>query len=161
MKTKERILQTATQLFNQQGTKNITTNHIAEALNISVGNLYYHFKNKEEIIRNILEQIIEETNDLFSHTTEEINSFAFMPNIFLQILQMQYQYRFFHNEIASLLKNDPTLQKRYQELQSIRFAELEVFFKQLIEQKVLEEKGVFLNFNKNILIYTLIYLFIK
>ena len=41
--TKERILSAALRLFNSQGTAGVSTNHIAEAAGLSVGNLYYHF----------------------------------------------------------------------------------------------------------------------
>ena len=50
MKTKERILQTSIELFNRNGVTAITTNHIAKAMDISPGNLYFHYDNKEEII---------------------------------------------------------------------------------------------------------------
>ena len=56
MKTRDRIIHSATELFNDQGERNITTNHIAAHLGISPGNLYYHFRNKEDIIHSIFDQ---------------------------------------------------------------------------------------------------------
>ena len=56
MNTHNRILATALRLFNQSGTAAVSTNHIADALGISPGNLYYHFRNKEAIIRALFEQ---------------------------------------------------------------------------------------------------------
>ena len=54
--TKTRILDTALDLFNRHGERNVTTNHIAEALGISPGNLYYHFRNKTAIVAALFQR---------------------------------------------------------------------------------------------------------
>jgi AcrR family transcriptional regulator len=56
MKTKDRILDVSIELFNKNGVVAITTNHIAKAMNISPGNLYFHYDNKEEIIQETVSQ---------------------------------------------------------------------------------------------------------
>lgn len=53
MKTKDKIVYAALELFNEHGERTITTNHIAAHIEISPGNLYYHFRNKQEIVREI------------------------------------------------------------------------------------------------------------
>jgi AcrR family transcriptional regulator len=56
LRTKDKILQASIELFNQQGERQVTTNHIAAHLGISPGNLYYHFRNKEDIVRHIFKE---------------------------------------------------------------------------------------------------------
>jgi len=52
-KTRDRILDASLELFNAQGERGVSTNHIAAHLGISPGNLYYHFANKQAIVAEL------------------------------------------------------------------------------------------------------------
>ena len=58
--TYNRIIDISLQLFNEEGERNISTNHISQRLGISPGNLYYHFANKDEIIFCLFSRYREE-----------------------------------------------------------------------------------------------------
>ena len=72
MSTREKILDTALTLFNNEGTSAVSTNHIAEAAGISPGNLYYHFRNKEEIIRGLFERLFAANDKAFNLPKDQL-----------------------------------------------------------------------------------------
>nr|EHZ7744664.1 TetR/AcrR family transcriptional regulator [Acinetobacter baumannii]EHZ8024146.1 TetR/AcrR family transcriptional regulator [Acinetobacter baumannii]EKU7154475.1 TetR/AcrR family transcriptional regulator [Acinetobacter baumannii]EKV2917838.1 TetR/AcrR family transcriptional regulator [Acinetobacter baumannii] len=113
MKTKDRILQISLQLFNERGERSVTTNHIAAELGISPGNLYYHFRNKHEIIKELMHQYQVETLEMLSlpedrplTTNDKINYF--------QVLSGQlWNYRFIHRDVYHLVESNEDFKKIY------------------------------------------------
>lgn len=110
MKTKERILLTSVDLFNRSGVVAITTNHIAKAMEISPGNLYFHYDNKEEIIGELFKRMCKETYQLWrfrkGHSKKPLD---FIDENF----ELYWKYRFFHREMYSLRRKDPNLAKMW------------------------------------------------
>ena len=64
MGNRARIIEETRVLMNEHGAQSIGTTQIAEALKISPGNLYYHFKNKEEIVRILFDEVEQGLRDL-------------------------------------------------------------------------------------------------
>jgi AcrR family transcriptional regulator len=62
--TKQRIVHVSLQLFNQHGIDAVRLQQIAEETGISVGNLAYHFKNKEAIIEAVYERLLSDFSDI-------------------------------------------------------------------------------------------------
>jgi AcrR family transcriptional regulator len=132
MNTKERIIETAIRLFNAQGTGAVSTNHIAEALSMSPGNLYYHFRNKEEIIRAILERMIVRWEALYAFPEERAPRLTDAQQIVTENLLLVWDYRFFYRELSALVQRDPVLKGRYQQIRRERLANLEALLQQFV-----------------------------
>lgn len=59
----EEILDTAEELFMKQGYNDTSTRQIANILNITQPNIYYHFKNKEEIYYEVMQRLAKEVGE--------------------------------------------------------------------------------------------------
>ena len=70
MKTRDRILECALALFNQEGEPNVSTLEIANELGISPGNLYYHFHGKEPLVLELFERFQHEMAPLLNPPAE-------------------------------------------------------------------------------------------
>lgn len=111
--TRQKILQTALDLFNTRGTDPVSTNHIAEAVGISPGNLYYHFRNKAEIIRMLFERQFEETDRAFALAPDQALSVEAARALVRVNFEIIWRYRFIYREILPLLRADDALRTRY------------------------------------------------
>ncbi|WP_312164449.1 TetR/AcrR family transcriptional regulator [Phenylobacterium sp.] len=111
--TKTRILDTALALFNERGPAQVTTNHIAEALSMSPGNLYYHFRNKAEIVRALFARISDEWADNYAIPPGAEPDVATMEAMAAGNFAIQARYRFFFRDLALLLDADPELAEAY------------------------------------------------
>jgi AcrR family transcriptional regulator len=121
MNTRERILATALRLFNESGTAPVSTNHIADALGISPGNLYYHFRNKEEIIRALFEQQFARWDELYSLPDDRIPTLADLQQLVRATFVAGWEFRFIYRELIALLRRDEQLQRRWVEIRARGF----------------------------------------
>jgi AcrR family transcriptional regulator len=105
-------------LFNEQGERNVTTNHIAADLGISPGNLYYHFRNKEDIILSIYEEyarnLLIETMPEVSPDVKPLDAIILYMDV---VFQAMMKFRFFYSNLPVLLAKNPLLHDKYVEVQ--------------------------------------------
>lgn len=118
MKTRDKIIQASIELFNEQGERNVTTNHIAAHLSISPGNLYYHFRNKEDIILSIYEEYARNLLlDTFPQVSPEMKPLDTIILYMDAVFQALMKFRFFYANLPVLLAKNPLLHSKYVEVQ--------------------------------------------
>ena len=130
MSTRERILDGALTIFNEGGTAAASTNHIAAACGISPGNLYYHFRNKEEIIRALFERMFARWGEPAALPVNRPLALADLCRIIRDAFTTLWDYRFVYRELIALLRRDEYLQRRWVEVRERGFNG----FRELIER---------------------------
>lgn len=115
-RTRERILETALAQFNLLGEPTVTTSAIAAEMGISQGNLYYHFRNKEEIVLALLGEFELQTAPLLDAmsqpTGEPEDVWLFLHLMFESI----WRYRFFYYDISTLMSNHRQVESHFRAL---------------------------------------------
>ena len=118
MKTRDKIIHASIALFNEQGERNVTTNHIAAHLGISPGNLYYHFRNKEDIIFCIYEEYARKLLlDTFPTVSSDAQPLDTIISYMDAVFQAMSKFRFFYANLPVLLSKNPDLREKYVEVQ--------------------------------------------
>lgn len=116
MKTAERILLTALELFNDSGENNVSCVEIALELDISPGNLYYHYKGKEVMVVALFEMYKERTDKILSSPQDvdlKIEEFFYF---LLMVLQSSHMFRFLYHNPADMMAKYPIIGKGFKRL---------------------------------------------
>jgi AcrR family transcriptional regulator len=111
--TPELILQTSLALFNELGEPNVSTNLIADEAGISPGNLYYHFRSKQEIVV-----------ELFSRFAAQLDTVIALPlsatfqaeDLWFQLhlsFELKGKYRFLFRDPIDITASVPRLRRAF------------------------------------------------
>ena len=140
-KTKQKIKLSAIKLFNEIDTLSITTNHIAKEAGLSPGNLYYHYKNKEDIIVDIYTDM--------SNTFERLNSFDIMlksdnplkilDEMFDMYGKLFFEYSFMMRDMNTLVATYPRLKEMFLQRQEKRIVQIESLIRYFISLDIFEQ----------------------
>lgn len=121
--TATRIVEASLHLFNEQGERNISTNHIANYMGISPGNLYYHFSNKDEIIVQLFKRYSSELFEYLSQARLPENvaqAVSYMQGVY----DIMWRYRFLFSDVNTLLIRSAELLGEHNDFTRMRIAPL-------------------------------------
>jgi len=111
MKTRDRILECALQLFNHKGEPNVSTMEVANEMGISPGNLYYHFHGKEPLVLGLFERFQNELAPLLDPPADaQLEAEDYWLFLHLIVERMAH-YRFLFQDLSNLAGRLPKLAK--------------------------------------------------
>jgi len=143
MDTKDKIIATAIDLFNIHGTKAISTNHIAKEMGISPGNLYYHFRSKNDIIRSISDNFSNELGSALKIQLDTISDFSSnLTSLFNRFFKIQQSYQFLFLEGVHLTKQDSRLLDNYTNLRSLIKKGYHELLSNLVKIKIMKRQSL-------------------
>jgi AcrR family transcriptional regulator len=115
-RTRERILETALSLFNRVGEPHVTTADVADEMNISPGNLYHHFRNKDDIIGELFAALESSVAPLLAGPS---SSAADVEDLWLYLhllFERMWEYRFFYRDLDEITSRNPKLAARFADM---------------------------------------------
>ena len=118
--TKEKILDTALQLFNENGLAQVSQRTISEKMGISPGNLTYHFKKREDIIEGLYFQLVDTLNQELKVSTEGDFTIKMLNEVLQFTLRNLYNYRFFMIDFVQIMRGNEKIKLHFSELSKFR-----------------------------------------
>jgi len=140
--TAERILICALDLFNEFGASNVSTNQIADELDISPGNLHYHYRSRADILGALFNQLEQSLLELAVVPDNSLDS-AEDIWMFLHLqFERQIAHRFWYREINQLSSEYPALRKRFQAILELQQRSIQRLLNQLADNGQLQANAL-------------------
>jgi AcrR family transcriptional regulator len=112
-RTAERILEVTLELFNRFGEPNVSTTLISAELNISPGNLYYHYPAKDELINSLFDRYEAALTELL-RAADNVRNVEDAWLFFHMLFELIWQYRFLYRDLNDLLSKNRRLETHFQ-----------------------------------------------
>jgi len=111
--TRERILETSLVLFNERGEPNVTTNHIADELGISPGNLYYHYRNKDDIVEQLFARYEARMDQALLVPDGRLPN---LEDVWMQlhlVFECMWTFRFLYRDLVDIVSRNRKLKQHF------------------------------------------------
>jgi AcrR family transcriptional regulator len=115
-RTRERILELSLALFNDFGEPNTTTTIIADEMNISPGNLYYHFRNKDEIVNSIFSEFEKQMDGLLAVPAQRKVGVEDVWLYLHLVFELMWKYRFIYRDLNDLLSRNRIIETHFKRI---------------------------------------------
>ena len=136
VKTRDRILHTSLLLFNEEGEPSTTTVDIANEMDISPGNLYYHCKGKDIIIAELFTQFEQGMGEILNAPLDKPLSVEDNWFYLYVVFEEMYNYRFLYRNLSDLLARYPELKTRFRRVLKLKRAAILAVWETLTREAV-------------------------
>lgn len=138
MKTRDKILHTSLFLFNEEGEPHTTTVDIANEMDISPGNLYYHFRGKDVIIAELFTQFELSLGEILDVPVDRPLSVEDNWFYLYVVFEEMYNYRFLYRNLSDLLERYPELKRRFRRILKRKHAAIHAVWSTISQQAAAE-----------------------
>ena len=112
-RTRERIVETSLVMFNRLGEPNVTTADIAIEMGISPGNLYYYFRNKDEIVGELFATLERRLDALLDPRVSGVVDVEDLWLLLHLLFEAMWDYRFLYRDLDEILSRSRKLATRF------------------------------------------------
>jgi AcrR family transcriptional regulator len=139
-RTRARVLAESLKLFNELGEASVTTGTIATALGMSPGNLYYHFRNKDQIIEELFaafEERIDVAPQPGKAGAEAIEDLWLYLHLMLEAI---WEYRFLYRNLEDLLGRNRKLREHFARIVERKYGVMVELFEDLVRARTMKAR---------------------
>lgn len=140
-KKKKLILEAARTLFNERGYSQVTIRMIALELNMSSGNLNYHFKMRVDIFETLYFEMVSEFDERIKELPNIDVSIAQIRNDIEQSMRRMIEYKYFWTDLYNLLAVSDIVKKHFQEVYKNRIAGCLFLFEKMKAQNLMTDSS--------------------
>jgi AcrR family transcriptional regulator len=137
--TKEKILDTSRFLFNKFGYSQVTIRMIAMELEMSSGNLNYHFKKREAILEALYFEMVAVFDERIEQLENQKISLEMIQSDIKTSMERMVLYQFFWTDLYNLLMQNTAIKNHFQNAYKQRKEGYQLLFKMMIKANLLKK----------------------
>lgn len=119
-KTKEKILEKALAIYNQQGVSNVSIRQLAQDVGISHSNLMYHYPTHEEIILGLHDLLLKKAVELNNRLVQNESPLKSLYTATRIGFTVVYHFRFFFKELQYICNTFPKVKEVLRKVEKVR-----------------------------------------
>lgn len=140
MKTKDKIINKAIEMYNTLGVTNVSSRNLSSELGISHGNLEYHFKVKADLINAIYDKMRSEISEVYEEGDIDRDPFEHFQSLLSTLENFQNTYLFFNLDLLEISRKFPEVKKKLDDTLQLRKRQTAFMIKRFVESKYFKEE---------------------